>query len=419
MEISLGGKMSDTCKVIFSGELQQGFEPEKIIDAFCERFSVSRAKAEKLIKSGKDVVLKGGLNQERAEKYKKVLEKLGMVVRIEGKVAEVSSSGLALEPVEDEEDEKTLVMENNTQGEAVEKCPKCGSTHMADGNCLDCGVVAEEFLSRQVSKQDEADKEAWQAEPDNPYNAPQADLYEPQDGEMTGPKGVPAGHGWAWLVKGWWHFKQNPIAWVVGMVVWFLIAMVVSLIPMIGGMILNLFTPVIIAGFIIGCRAQDDGEEFTINHIFTGFSNNMGQLVLVGLIYFGAVFLLTIFMMAGLFGMIGMQSMASENPDMMMAMLLSPGFLIALLLGVLIMIPVMMAYMFAPALVALDDIKALSAMKLSFIGCLKNLLPLTVYGLLAIMLIFVGTLPLGLGLLIVFPLLTASLYSAYRDIYFD
>ncbi|MGD8588753.1 MAG: BPSS1780 family membrane protein [Chromatiales bacterium] len=411
--------MSDTCKVVFSGELQQGFDPEKIIEAFCEKFSVSRVKAEKLINSGKDVVLKGGLNQERAEKYKNVLEKLGMVVRIEGKLPDASASALALEPVEDEEDEKTLVIEETSQGEAVENCPKCGSTRMVDGSCLDCGVVAEKYLAMQVRRQDEADEKAWQAEPDNPYNAPQADLYESLEGEMTGPKGVPTGHGWAWLVKGWWHFKQNPIAWMVGMVVWFLIAIVVGLIPVIGSIVLNLFTPVIVAGFIIGCRAQDEGEDFTINHIFAGFSNNMGQLVLVGLIYFGAVFLLTIVLMVGFSGMISMQAMGSENPDAMMAMLLSPGFLIALLLGFLMMIPLMMAYMFAPALVALDDMKALAAMKLSFIGCLKNLLPLTVYGLVAMLLIMIGSLTFGLGLLIVLPVITASIYSAYRDIYFE
>ena len=153
MEIRLGGKMSDTCKVIFSGELQQGFEPEKIIVAFSETFSVSRQKAEKLIKSGKDVVLKGGLNQERAEKYKKVLEKLGMVVRIEGKAPVNSTLGLALEPIKSDEDEQTLVMETLPQEGGIEKCPKCGSTHMANGSCLDCGVVAEKFLAFQARKQ--------------------------------------------------------------------------------------------------------------------------------------------------------------------------------------------------------------------------------------------------------------------------
>lgn len=410
--------MSDTCKVIFSGDLQQGFTPDKVIESFSEKFSISRGRAEKLINSGKDVVLKGGLDQERAEKYKKVLEKIGLVVRIEGKAPEISASGLVLEPMESEEDEVTLVMESPRTGAAIDKCPKCGSPNIAEGSCMDCGVVVEKYLAIKARMQDEEDQDEWHAEPENPYHAPEADLYESQDGEMTGPISVPTGHGWAWLVKGWWHFKQNPIAWILGILAWFLIVLVVSLIPLIGGILVNLFTPVIAAGFIIGCRAQDDGDDFTVNHVFAGFSNNLGQLVLAGLIYFGAVFLLTMVMMVGMFGMIGMQSMASDSPDMMMAMMFSPGFLITLLLGLLFMIPLMMAYLFAPALIVLDDMKALAAMKLSFIGSMKNMLPFTVYGLLAMLLLIIGSIPAGLGLLIVFPLLTASLYSAYRDIYY-
>jgi uncharacterized membrane protein len=124
-------------------------------------------------------------------------------------------------------------------------------------------------------------------------------------------------------------------------------------------------------------------------------------------------------MMIGLFGMIGMESLASQNPEMMMDAILSPGFIIAMLLGFLLIVPLMMAYLFAPVLVALDNMKALEAMKLSFSGCLKNLLPLTVYGLLAFLLMIIGSIPFALGLLVVLPLLTASIYAAYRDIYYS
>jgi hypothetical protein len=47
--------------------------------------------------------------------------------------------------------------------------------------------------------------------------------------------------------------------------------------------------------------------------------------------------------------------------------------LLALLVAALLFIPLAMAIVFAPALVILDDLVALEEMKLSVIGCLKNI----------------------------------------------
>jgi uncharacterized membrane protein len=58
-------------------------------------------------------------------------------------------------------------------------------------------------------------------------------------------------------------------------------------------------------------------------------------------------------------------------------------------------------------------------MKLSFAGCLKNVLPFLVYGIAGLVLLFLGAIPLGLGILVVWPTLTAAIYVAYRDIYFE
>lgn len=410
--------MSDTCKVVFFGELQQGFEPDQVIGSFSEKFGVSTEKAGKLLQAGKDVVLKGGLDVEHAIKYRSVLEKIGLVVRIDGLEKEAPSSELSLEPMEGADEESTMVMEPAQLASALTQCPKCGSKHMEAGICQDCGVVAEKYLASQPRPSEQNEAQISNAKPENPYHAPEAELIDAEEGEMTGPQGVPTGNAVSWMTKGWSHFKQNPFAWILAIVVWFLLAMVVSMIPLLGGIMMNLVTPVVTAGFIIGCRAQDDGEDFTVGHLFSGFSNNAGQLILVGVIYFGAMILLTVVMMGSIFGLVGMQAMQSENPEVMMSMLTSPGFLLAILLGALLIIPVMMAYIFAPALVALDDLKAFEAMKLSFIGCWKNLLPLTVYGLLAIVMMIVGSIPFGLGLLIVLPILTASIYVAYQDIYY-
>jgi uncharacterized membrane protein len=77
----------------------------------------------------------------------------------------------------------------------------------------------------------------------------------------------------------------------------------------------------------------------------------------------------------------------------------------------------MMAVWLAPALIAIHDTPVITAMKLSFFGCLKNVLPFLIYGILAMILFIIGALPLGLGLLIVMPMFFGSIYAAYKDIY--
>jgi uncharacterized membrane protein len=95
------------------------------------------------------------------------------------------------------------------------------------------------------------------------------------------------------------------------------------------------------------------------------------------------------------------------------------GVLLIPLVAFALLIPLMMAYFFAPALIAIEGLSALSAMKYSFMGCLKNILPFFWYGLLGTGLMVVGILPLGLGLLVVIPMFMASVYAAFRDIYYD
>jgi len=78
-----------------------------------------------------------------------------------------------------------------------------------------------------------------------------------------------------------------------------------------------------------------------------------------------------------------------------------------------------MATWFAAALIAFHEMSAVEAMKSSFAACLKNFLPFLVYGLILLIPSLVATLPLGLGWLVLGPVVAASIYTAYRDIYFN
>ena len=75
------------------------------------------------------------------------------------------------------------------------------------------------------------------------------------------------------------------------------------------------------------------------------------------------------------------------------------------------------AHWFAPALVVFHQLGPVEAMKDSFLGCLRNVLPFLVYGIMFTLLAILATIPLGLGWLVLGPVTVASIYTAYRDIY--
>jgi len=225
---------------------------------------------------------------------------------------------------------------------------------------------------------------------------------------------VKASHGWGWIVGGFELFKQSPVIWIALFFIYLLIAMVLTMIPLAGAIVLNLLAPVFMAGFMLGCKAIEEGDELEINHLFAGFKQNTSQLVTVGGIYLAGVIVIVglVFLMTGHAGMEGlMDSHGHAAADA------SGELLLSLLIALAVMLPLVMAYWFAPALVVLHDMKALDAMKQSFFACLHNILPFLVYSLLSGLLMLLAMIPLGLGLLVMIPTMTASLYVSYKDIF--
>jgi len=224
---------------------------------------------------------------------------------------------------------------------------------------------------------------------------------------------VAAGNGWGWIAEGFALFKQSPVIWIALFFIYLLAAMVLTYIPVVGPIVLNLLAPVFAAGFMAGCRALESGEELEINHLFAGFGRNTAQLVTVGGVYLAGIIIVVGAIFAGGFAMHGMPGSDGQA----MAGVPGTGVLLATLLGSLLIIPLLMAYWFAPALVFFHDLSALQAMKLSFSACLHNIPAFLVYGLISTALMLVAVIPLGLGLLVMIPTMTASLYVSYRDVF--
>lgn len=97
--------------------------------------------------------------------------------------------------------------------------------------------------------------------------------------------------------------------------------------------------------------------------------------------------------------------------------LMSPAFLIVLLVIFAIAIPIGMAFLFAPALVALGGVPVMSSLRMSFMGCLKNILPSLIFGIALMILAVIACIPLFLGWLVLIPTSIAAIYATYRAIY--
>ncbi len=233
------------------------------------------------------------------------------------------------------------------------------------------------------------------------------------------PRAMPIDRGAGWLLEGFGYFRNSALAWIGVMVLLFVITLVMALIPLIGGLAINLLMPVFMAGLILGCHAQSQGGEFTVNHLFAGFSNNTAQLVVLGLIYMLGVIVITVVALILIFFMLGglafLENLQAGNPDLILQNF--KAVVLVLLVALTLYLPLLMAYWFAPALVVLNNVSPVDALIMSFKGCLTNVLPFTLYGIVGLVLSVIAIIPLGLGLLILGPMIVASIYIAYRDIF--
>lgn len=225
------------------------------------------------------------------------------------------------------------------------------------------------------------------------------------------------GRGFSWLTEAVSYFTASPLAWIAAIVVLFIISIVVNIIPF-GSLLMNVFYPVIVGGYMIGCAAHKNGYKFEFQHIFTGFSEPyFKRLVLVGVINLCAtiviVVLLIILIFTALGGMEFLHQLDLEQYDQIPGHLTE--MLMLLLIAAALFLPLVMAMWFAPVIIISSEEDTLSALKLSLNACIKNILPFTVYGLFLFVLSIIAAIPFMLGYLILLPILTASVYVSFLD----
>lgn len=275
----------------------------------------------------------------------------------------------------------------------------------------------------------------------NPYAAPKAPVADQTvvlpNNFIPGGRSVPAGRGASWVSEGWRLFKASTGTWIGIVLVWGLIGFALAIIPFIGGLASFILMPVFLGGIMIGCRRLDETGALNFSDLFAGFQTAFGTLAGVGgLNLLANIAIMLVAMLITGVGMLGLFA-GSGSPASIAAAGMSTA--LAVLIYLALLVPVLMAIWFAPALASLNQLGAIDALKQSFAGCLKNIVPFLVYGLVLLVLGVVAVVPFLLGFAALFagsgmlfslgivaslalwlflaPVMLASVYAGYKDIY--
>jgi len=226
---------------------------------------------------------------------------------------------------------------------------------------------------------------------------------------------------------GWRLVQRKPITWIAFSALTWLIIGVSSLHPLLMAAVAVLL-PVILAGWALACREAEAGRPIPVTMLFEGFRGRVGDLASIGgLNLMGNMMLMLVVLAIG--GEAFTEAITrpgSLSPEAASA--LQSRMSLALMVILAIGIPLAMAVWFAPLAVALDGVRGPGALAASFRAILRNSLPFLVYsavlgviGTVAFMgLSATGVAPalaMEIAFWVLMPLLVASVYTSYRDIF--
>ncbi|MBL8499601.1 MAG: hypothetical protein LZF64_05575 [Nitrosomonas sp.] len=230
---------------------------------------------------------------------------------------------------------------------------------------------------------------------------------------------VHAKQGLQWILSGFYMFRRAPLAWVFVCFTLMLIAISMSLIPLLGKFIFTLVSPVFLAGIMLGCKDMEQGKSLDMTHLFVAFRTNAVPLITIGGIYLiGQILIIGLVMLIGGSQMTDMM-LYGKRVDESELMGVMSSFLTSSLIALTLSIPLMMASWFSPLLVVFDNVPPIIAMQKSFFACLRNFIPFQLYGVTLIVLTIISVMPYGAGLVILIPTIFASIYVSYKDIFLN
>jgi len=256
----------------------------------------------------------------------------------------------------------------------------------------------------------------------NPYAPPRAevrDVYDvvdvPSDLNyrfIPNGRSVPISAGVEWIVASWQIFRRNPGLWILALIIGYGALIPLALIPVVN-VLLRIASPLLTGGLAAMADASRRGHLAGIKLLFEGFRKQTGPLLVMGTALV-ALMALPILMLVAVDGPSwGQIALGFRDPALFEGRLLMTLVYLTItgVLGLLVA--------FAPALVLLDGVRPLPAIRMSALGVVKNLLPGILCAFAFGVLFVASIIPLALGLFVTVPMMTITIYAAYHDIFHE
>jgi hypothetical protein len=232
------------------------------------------------------------------------------------------------------------------------------------------------------------------------------------------PRKVAASEGFQWVAAGFRLYRKTPLLLSAAFAMLFGVVMALGLIPMVGGALSELASPLMVAGFLAAYRALDGGNELELPNFLAGVQGPAIPLMAVGAVQLLGTLLIGKIMLGMGFDPQAVITAAQSQKDPAEMQALLNQAIPAVLTGLVLFTPLIMATWFAPALILFGGARPATALGVSLKAVAKNWAAMTVNGIALGLLLFLAALvPMLLGLLVAMPVLFGSLYASYQAIF--
>jgi uncharacterized membrane protein len=232
------------------------------------------------------------------------------------------------------------------------------------------------------------------------------------------PRKVAASQGLQWVVEGFRLYRRSPLLLSAAFGLLFGVVMALGLIPVVGGSLSELASPLMVAGFMAAYRVLDSGQELELPHFLAGVRGPAIPLMSIGAVQLLVTLVIGQIMLGMGFDPQAVMTAAQSQKDPAEVQAVINQAMPALFTGLVLFTPLIMATWFAPALILFGGARPATALGVSLKAVARNWAAMLVNGFALGLLLFVAALvPLLLGLLVAMPVLFGALYASYQAIF--